>query len=115
MGQFNDEIGAALCASRAGSLCMTTRGGHSSGSPALRKDFIGWRPRQPRYFATTCGRDAAGSCACKHCGCITHWAPVDKTHDRMGVNARLMAPEVLDQVRVRHLDCRCWPLLRWSP
>jgi len=41
---------------------------------------------------------------CKHCGCITHWAPVDKTYDRMAVNARLMAPEVLDQVKVRHFD-----------
>jgi hypothetical protein len=41
---------------------------------------------------------------CKHCGCITHWAPVDKTRDRMGVNARLIAPEVLAGARVRHLD-----------
>ena len=41
---------------------------------------------------------------CKRCGCITHWAPVDKTYDRLGVNARLMVPEVLDQVRVRHWD-----------
>jgi len=41
---------------------------------------------------------------CKHCGCVTHWTAVDKTRDRMGVNARLMAPEVLARVRVRHLD-----------
>jgi hypothetical protein len=41
---------------------------------------------------------------CKHCGCITHWAAVDKTRDHMGVNARLMAPEILSQLRVRHLD-----------
>jgi hypothetical protein len=32
---------------------------------------------------------------CKDCGCITHWAPVDKGFDRMGVNARLMPPEAL--------------------
>ena len=32
---------------------------------------------------------------CRQCGCITHWAPVDKTRDRMGVNARLMEPDVL--------------------
>lgn len=36
---------------------------------------------------------------CKHCGCITHWAPVDKSHDRMGVNARLMPPEALAAAR----------------
>ena len=41
---------------------------------------------------------------CKKCGCVTHWTAVDKTRDRMGVNARLMAPEILSQVRVRHLD-----------
>ncbi len=40
---------------------------------------------------------------CKVCGCVTHWSPTDK-RDRMGVNARLMAPEILSQVRVRHLD-----------
>jgi hypothetical protein len=32
---------------------------------------------------------------CRTCGCTTHWAPVDKSYDRMGVNARLMEPEVL--------------------
>jgi hypothetical protein len=41
---------------------------------------------------------------CKICGCVTHWTPADKTRDRMGVNARLMAPEIVSQVRVRHLD-----------
>jgi hypothetical protein len=41
---------------------------------------------------------------CKHCGCVTHWTAVDKTRDRVGVNARLMAPEILSQLRVRHLD-----------
>jgi hypothetical protein len=41
---------------------------------------------------------------CKNCGCVTHWTAVDKTRDRMGVNARLMAPEILSQLRVRHLD-----------
>ena len=41
---------------------------------------------------------------CKHCGCLTHWAPADKTYDRMAVNARLMAPEILAQARVHHFD-----------
>ena len=41
---------------------------------------------------------------CKQCGCLTHWASVHKAHDRMGVNARLMPPEVLNQVRVRRID-----------
>jgi len=41
---------------------------------------------------------------CKICGCVTHWSPVDKTYDRMGVNARLMVPEVLSRARVRPFD-----------
>src|SRR5271168_4004292 len=34
---------------------------------------------------------------CKICGCVTHWSALDKTYDRMGVNARLMVPEVLSR------------------
>ena len=41
---------------------------------------------------------------CKICGCVSHWAAVDKTRDRMGVNARLMPPDILAQARIRHLD-----------
>lgn len=41
---------------------------------------------------------------CRTCGCITHWASVDKTRDRMGINARLMDPDVVAQARVRRLD-----------
>lgn len=41
---------------------------------------------------------------CANCGCVTHWAPVDTTLDRMGVNARLMPPDVLAAARVRRLD-----------
>ncbi|MGH6889237.1 MAG: GFA family protein [Rhizomicrobium sp.] len=41
---------------------------------------------------------------CRNCGCLTHWAAVDRNLDRMGVNARLMAPEILAAARVRRLD-----------
>jgi len=41
---------------------------------------------------------------CKICGCVTHWVPVDKTYDRMGVNARLMAPDVLAAAKVKLVD-----------
>jgi hypothetical protein len=41
---------------------------------------------------------------CRVCGCVTHWAAVDPTVDRMGVNARLMDPAVLSAARVRKLD-----------
>lgn len=41
---------------------------------------------------------------CRTCGCVTHWAATGPGHDRMGVNARLLDPEVLARVRVRYLD-----------
>jgi hypothetical protein len=37
---------------------------------------------------------------CKVCACSTHWSPVNRTFDRMGVNARMMAPEVVAAARV---------------
>jgi hypothetical protein len=41
---------------------------------------------------------------CKACGCVTHYVLVDKTRDRIAVNARLLAPEVLAAARVRPFD-----------
>ena len=41
---------------------------------------------------------------CKSCGCVTHWAAVDRARDRMGINARLMEPAILAKARVRKLD-----------
>jgi hypothetical protein len=41
---------------------------------------------------------------CRNCGCVTHWASVDKSRGRMGVNARLMPLEILAKTRVRRLD-----------
>ena len=49
---------------------------------------------------------------CRNCGCVTHWAAADKSSDRMGVNARLMAPEILAQARVRRFDgAKTWKYL----
>jgi hypothetical protein len=41
---------------------------------------------------------------CAVCRCLTHWSPVDKSYNRMGVNARLMRPEVLKRAKVVPLD-----------
>lgn len=32
---------------------------------------------------------------CRTCGCVTHWLPRAAGRDRMGVNARLLAPETV--------------------
>ncbi|WP_159587042.1 GFA family protein [Chelativorans xinjiangense] len=42
---------------------------------------------------------------CPTCGCTTHWEPVRKEGaERMAVNARLMDPERIAGIRVRHFD-----------
>ncbi len=41
---------------------------------------------------------------CRECGCVSHWVAFDPGVDVMGVNARLMDPEVLAAARVRHSD-----------
>jgi len=42
---------------------------------------------------------------CTTCGCTTHWAPrPGRDGGRMGINARLLAPEVFGAARVRRLD-----------
>jgi hypothetical protein len=41
---------------------------------------------------------------CTVCGCVSHSSPIDKSADRMGVNARLMPPEIFSAARVRKFD-----------
>ncbi|MFL6725237.1 MAG: GFA family protein [Sphingomicrobium sp.] len=46
---------------------------------------------------------------CRHCGVATHWTLLsDPPYDRMGVNARLLEPDVLKDVPVREVDGRSW-------
>ena len=48
---------------------------------------------------------------CSHCGTPTHWVPLtDPPHERMGVNARLFEPGTFDDVPVKQVDGRSWPL-----
>jgi len=41
---------------------------------------------------------------CAHCGCVTHWYPRAESRDRLGINARLLEPAVLDRARVKQAD-----------
>jgi hypothetical protein len=41
---------------------------------------------------------------CLVCGCISHWSAVNPSTNRMGVNARLMDPELIRHIKVRQLD-----------
>ena len=48
---------------------------------------------------------------CRTCGILTHWSLLDEwphddvpKPDRMGVNARLLDPEVADDLSMRHSD-----------
>jgi hypothetical protein len=42
---------------------------------------------------------------CRHCGCVTHWEPLDeRAGGRMGVNARMFDPAALGSVEIRCFD-----------
>jgi hypothetical protein len=46
---------------------------------------------------------------CAHCGNVTHWTPLtDPPHERMGVNARLIDPSLLEDVPVKQVDGASW-------
>lgn len=59
--------------------------------------------RLPAPDATTvymCNDRVIETHFCRTCGCTTHWVDVDKTYDRMAVNARLMDPKILATARI---------------
>jgi hypothetical protein len=41
--------------------------------------------------------------SCKICACSTHWSPANKSYDRMGINARMLPPEILAKANVRKI------------
>jgi hypothetical protein len=41
---------------------------------------------------------------CRTCGCVTHWFPRSPSRDRLGVNMRLVDPEILAEAAIRHKD-----------
>jgi hypothetical protein len=46
---------------------------------------------------------------CANCGIATHWEPLTPSpHPRMGVNARLLDPDLLADVEVREVDGASW-------
>ena len=46
---------------------------------------------------------------CSNCGIATHWEPLTPPpHERMGVNARLVDPKLLEGIEVRQVDGRSW-------
>jgi hypothetical protein len=41
---------------------------------------------------------------CSTCGCVTHWEPVSKSWNKMGINARNLEPSLIRGLRIRLLD-----------
>ncbi len=78
--------------------------------PALRRPVSLLRaregaraPRRPAHRRLRVGRqDPHDPPLPENCGCVSHWVAMDPEVDVMGVNARLMDPEVLAAARVRY-------------
>lgn len=43
---------------------------------------------------------------CAQCGCVTHWAPVSAKRQQLGINARLLHPDLLVGTERIYLDKR---------
>ncbi len=41
---------------------------------------------------------------CPTCGCTTHWTAIDPGYDRMGINMRMFAPEVWEDLPREQVD-----------
>lgn len=41
---------------------------------------------------------------CGTCGCTTHWTAVDAAYQRMGINLRMFAPELSQNLPVKFVD-----------
>jgi len=51
-------------------------------------------------------------CRCATCGCVTHWQPIGRASNRMGVNFRNFDPSVIESTRVRRFDgANTWKFL----
>ena len=86
------ECNCSLCR-RTGVIwayCATSEVTLSPGQPPT--DTYAWNGRHVDFHR------------CSDCGCVTHWVPRDPGRDKRGINARLLLPEVLSSMKVRHLD-----------
>lgn len=45
---------------------------------------------------------------CKACGCVMAWLPVDRSYQRMSINARMLPAELTKGVAVRQSDGASW-------
>ena len=67
-----------------------------------------YRPAQVRVEGATVtyqrGRHNLFFHHCGVCGCTTHWSPAHPGLERMGVNARLMPPDILAAAQRHQFD-----------
>jgi hypothetical protein len=45
---------------------------------------------------------------CGTCGIITHWTPIDPDYGRMGINLRIFAPELWENLPRKLVDGASW-------
>ena len=67
-----------------------------------------YAPAQVRVVGTTAtyrwGDKMLDLHRCASCGCVTHWWAIEPASERMGVNARLMPPAIVEAARIRRID-----------
>jgi hypothetical protein len=105
--------GSCHCGAVRFTLAMAPQSVTDCNCSICRRLGVLWAYYDPADVTFTAGTDATGEYRpadaidfhhCRFCGCTTHWRAVDPGRARVGVNARLLSPEVLAATRVRHLD-----------
>nr|WP_314259564.1 GFA family protein [uncultured Devosia sp.] len=86
------ECNCSLCR-RYGVLWTYCEAGELDGLPdAGETDTYAWNGRHVDFHR------------CSTCGCVTHWAPRATSRQTIGINARLLEPELIAAARLRHKD-----------
>ncbi len=64
-----------------------------------------------RYVRTDVSEPTLQVLRCSVCGIATHWAPLSAPpHAKLGINAHLFDPALIDGLEVRTVEGRSWPL-----
>lgn len=91
--QVATECNCSLCRRIGGSWVYYGLGTvQIDGHPQSTTDYV-WGDRTLRTFR------------CRHCGCVTHWEPLDPVASpRIGVHLANFDPQLIASVRVRKFD-----------
>lgn len=109
------QIGSCHCGAIRVRLCFTPEDATQCNCSICRRTGALWTygpPDQIQVQGTGVGYVQGDATLttwhCGTCGITTHWTPIDPSYGRMGVNLRLFAPELWDNLPRKLVDGASW-------